>query len=71
MKNYSEDRVVHQGQVMMRSVSSNALIHQKDGYAILKSGDLKDKGWVQVPILAVNKSNASSQHENHLIDSNN
>ena len=71
MKNYSEDRGVNQGQIMVRSMSSNALIHNTDGYAILKTGDLKDKGWVQVPMLAVNKSNGSSQHENHLIDSNN
>jgi hypothetical protein len=71
MKNYSEDRGVNQGQVMVRSVSSNALIQNTDGYAILKTGDFKDNGWVQVPILAVNKSNGSSQHENHLIDSNN
>ena len=54
MKNYSKDRGVHQGQIMVRSVSSNAIIQSTDGYTILKSGDLKDKGWVQVPILAVN-----------------
>ena len=60
MKNYSEDRGVNQGQIMVRSVSSNAIIQSTDGYTILKSGDLKDKGWVQVPILAVNKSNGSS-----------
>ena len=71
MKNYSEDCRVHQGHVLVKSLSSNALIQNNDGYAILKSGDLKEKGWVQVPILAVNKSNGSSQHENHLIDSNN
>ena len=71
MKNYSEDRGVNKGQVLVRSVSSNALIQNTEGYTILKTGDLKDNGWVQVPILAVNKSNGSSQHENHLIDSNN